>query len=182
MWTGGCRWRCRRSWPTTPPARSPRPRTCLPGPRGPTCLIKIPGTKEGLPAIEEAIFAGIPVNVTLLFSREHYLAAAEAFCAASSDASRPGSSPRSAPSPRCSSAAGTPRSRARCRRRCATSSASPSPSARTRPAALSSARPAGSACTTRAPARSASCGRAREPRTRKRPTSCTSRRWRRPSP
>jgi len=42
-------------------------------------LIKIPGTKEGLPAIEEAIFSGIPVNVTLLFSREHYLAAAEAF-------------------------------------------------------------------------------------------------------
>jgi transaldolase len=42
-------------------------------------LIKIPGTKEGLPAIEEAIFAGIPINVTLLFSREHYLAAAEAY-------------------------------------------------------------------------------------------------------
>ncbi len=45
----------------------------------PNLLIKIPGTEEGLPAIEEAIFAGIPVNVTLLFSREHYLAAAEAF-------------------------------------------------------------------------------------------------------
>ncbi len=45
----------------------------------PNLLIKIPGTTEGLPAIEEAIFAGIPVNVTLLFSREHYLAAAEAF-------------------------------------------------------------------------------------------------------
>jgi len=42
-------------------------------------FIKIPGTKEGLPAIEEAIFAGIPVNVTLLFSREHYVPAAEAF-------------------------------------------------------------------------------------------------------
>jgi transaldolase len=42
-------------------------------------LIKIPGTKEGLPAIEEAIFAGIPVNVTLLFSREQYLAAADAY-------------------------------------------------------------------------------------------------------
>ncbi len=42
-------------------------------------LIKIPGTKEGIPAIEEAIFSGVPVNVTLLFSREHYLAAAEAF-------------------------------------------------------------------------------------------------------
>src|SRR5271156_542394 len=42
-------------------------------------FIKIPGTKEGLPAIEEAIFAGVPVNVTLLFSREQYLAAAGAF-------------------------------------------------------------------------------------------------------
>ena len=47
--------------------------------RRPNLLIKIPGTPEGLPAIEEAIFAGVPVNVTLLFSREHYLAAAEAF-------------------------------------------------------------------------------------------------------
>ena len=45
----------------------------------PNLFIKIPGTKEGLPAIEEAIFAGIPINVTLLFSREHYLAAAEAY-------------------------------------------------------------------------------------------------------
>ncbi len=42
-------------------------------------FIKIPGTAEGLPAIEEAIFAGIPVNVTLLFSHDQYLAAAEAF-------------------------------------------------------------------------------------------------------
>src|SRR4029453_11939705 len=45
----------------------------------PNLFIKIPGTPEGLPAIEEAIFAGVPVNVTLLFSREHYIAAAEAF-------------------------------------------------------------------------------------------------------
>jgi transaldolase len=45
----------------------------------PNLFIKIPGTKEGVPAIEEAIFAGIPVNVTLLFSREQYIAAAEAF-------------------------------------------------------------------------------------------------------
>jgi len=45
----------------------------------PNLFIKIPGTREGLPAIEEAIFAGVPVNVTLLFSREHYLAAAEAY-------------------------------------------------------------------------------------------------------
>jgi len=45
----------------------------------PNVFIKIPGTEEGLPAIEEAIFAGVPVNVTLLFSREHYVAAAESF-------------------------------------------------------------------------------------------------------
>jgi transaldolase len=45
----------------------------------PNLFIKIPGTREGLTAIEEAIFAGVPVNVTLLFSREQYLAAAEAY-------------------------------------------------------------------------------------------------------
>ena len=45
----------------------------------PNLFIKIPGTKEGLPAIEEAIFAGVPINVTLLFSREDYVSAAEAF-------------------------------------------------------------------------------------------------------
>ena len=45
----------------------------------PNLFIKIPGTREGIPAIEESIFAGIPINVTLLFSREHYVAAAEAY-------------------------------------------------------------------------------------------------------
>jgi transaldolase len=42
-------------------------------------FIKIPGTKDGLPAIEESIFAGVPINVTLLFSREQYVAASEAY-------------------------------------------------------------------------------------------------------
>jgi transaldolase len=42
-------------------------------------FIKIPGTREGLPAIEESIFAGVPINGTLLFSREQYLAAADAY-------------------------------------------------------------------------------------------------------
>lgn len=42
-------------------------------------FIKIPGTPAGLPAIEETIFAGVPVNVTLLFSHQHYIAAAEAY-------------------------------------------------------------------------------------------------------
>ncbi len=45
----------------------------------PNLFIKIPGTPEGVPAIEEAIFAGVPINVTLLFSREQYLAAADAY-------------------------------------------------------------------------------------------------------
>jgi transaldolase len=42
-------------------------------------FIKIPGTPQGLRAVEDAVFDGVPVNVTLLFSREHYLAAAEAY-------------------------------------------------------------------------------------------------------
>lgn len=45
----------------------------------PNLFIKIPGTRAGIPAIEEAIFAGVPVNVTLLFSREHYITVAEAY-------------------------------------------------------------------------------------------------------
>jgi len=45
----------------------------------PNLFIKIPGTRAGIPAIEESIFAGVPVNVTLLFSREHYVAAAESY-------------------------------------------------------------------------------------------------------
>jgi len=45
----------------------------------PNLFIKIPGTRAGIPAIEETIFAGVPVNVTLLFSREQYVAAAEAY-------------------------------------------------------------------------------------------------------
>jgi transaldolase len=45
----------------------------------PNLFIKIPGTKEGVPAIEEAIYAGVPINVTLLFSRAQYVVAAEAY-------------------------------------------------------------------------------------------------------
>ena len=45
----------------------------------PNLFVKIPGTSEGLPAIEAAIFAGIPVNVTLLFSAEQYVASADAY-------------------------------------------------------------------------------------------------------
>jgi len=47
--------------------------------RRPNMMIKIPGTPQGVPAIEESTFAGVPVNVTLLFSREQYVASAEAY-------------------------------------------------------------------------------------------------------
>ena len=48
-------------------------------PTGRNLFVKIPGTPEGVPAIEESIFAGVPINVTLLFSREQYVASAEAY-------------------------------------------------------------------------------------------------------
>ena len=54
-------------------------RTCTPRAKRANLFIKIPGTPAGVPAIEESIFAGVPINVTMLFSREQYLAAAEAY-------------------------------------------------------------------------------------------------------
>ena len=77
--TASCRSRCRRCSPTTPRAPSPQAKELHARAERPNLFIKIPGTREGLPAIEEAIFAGVPVNVTLLFSREHYVAAADAY-------------------------------------------------------------------------------------------------------
>ena len=77
--TAGSRSRSRRCSPTTRRARSPRPRSCTRAPGGRTSSSRSRARREGLPAIEEAIFAGVPVNVTLLFSREQYLAAAEAY-------------------------------------------------------------------------------------------------------
>ena len=78
--TAGSRSRSRRCWPTTR-ARTVdgREGAARARPAGPTCSSRSPARTEGLPAIEEAIFAGVAVNVTLLFSREHYLAAADAY-------------------------------------------------------------------------------------------------------
>ena len=70
-------------------------------------FIKIPGTREGLPAIEEAIFSGVPVNVTLLFSPEQYSVAAGAYMKGLERRVEAGLRPMCAPSPRCSSRAGT---------------------------------------------------------------------------
>ena len=60
----------------------------------PNLFIKIPGTPEGIPAIEQSIFAGVPVNVTLLFSRDHHAAAAQAYLRAIERRVRAGLDPR----------------------------------------------------------------------------------------
>ena len=144
----------------------------------PNLFIKIPGTKEGLPAIEEAIFAGVPVNVTLLFSREHYVAAAEAYLRGIERRIAAGLKPDvgSVASLFISRwdvavAGKVPESSD------ATGSASPSASAPTRRTASCSLRRAGSAPSTPARARSGCCWRAPAPRIPRPPTSCTSRRW-----
>ena len=77
--TVGYRWKFLRCSLMTRRRRSPRRSSFLLAAERPNLFIKIPGTHEGVPAIEESIFAGVPVNVTLLFSSEQYLAAAEAY-------------------------------------------------------------------------------------------------------
>ena len=77
--TASARWRSRRCWPTTPRRRSRRPKALHAKAERENLFIKIPGTEAGCKAIEETIFAGIPVNVTLLFDAAQYLGAAEAY-------------------------------------------------------------------------------------------------------
>ena len=79
----------------------------------PNLFIKIPGTPEGLPAITEAIAAGVPVNVTLLFSADHYRAAAGAYLDGVERRVAQGLDPRSGRWRQCSCRAGTSRWRPR---------------------------------------------------------------------
>ncbi|HEY9359316.1 MAG TPA: transaldolase family protein [Xanthobacteraceae bacterium] len=78
-WTVGFRWKSRRCWRTITKSTIAEAKELHAQASRPNLFIKIPGTAEGLPAIEEAIFAGVPVNVTLLFSEDQYVAAANAF-------------------------------------------------------------------------------------------------------
>ena len=134
----------------------------------PNLFIKIPGTKEGLPAIEESIFAGIPINVTLLFSHTQYLAAAEAYVRGIERRIAAGLKPEVA------SVASVFISRwdvsvaKQLGDSCAISSASPSPCRPTRRTASSSTHHAGSASSISVPGRSACCGRAQARRIRRR--------------
>ena len=77
--TAGSRSRSIRTSPTTPRARSTRPSGCTQLVDRKNLLVKIPATKEGLPAIEESIASGIPINVTLIFSLDRHREVAEAY-------------------------------------------------------------------------------------------------------
>ena len=151
-------------------------------PSEPNLFVKIPGTPAGLPAIEEAIFAGVPINVTLLFSCEQYLAAAEAYLRGIERRIAAGLIRASSRSRRCSSVAGTRQSPTRCPPSCATSSASRSLSAHIALTGSYSRPRAGEHSRNEARIRNGCCGRAPARRTRALPTPCTSKRWRRPTP
>ena len=153
------------------------------GRRRPNLFIKIPGTTKGLPAIEEAIFAGIPINVTLLFSREQYLAAAEALHARHRATHRRGARAR-----RRFGRLGVHQPLGRRGQGQGARGAAQPARHRHREADLQgrtarcSALRAGSASTTPARGRSACCGPAPAPRIRTPPTCSTSGRWRPRSP
>ena len=148
----------------------------------PNLFIKIPGTPEGLPAIEEAIFAGIPINVTLLFSREQYLAAARSVPA------RDRAAHRGRPRP------GRGLGRLAVRQPLGRRGAGQGAAGPARPLGIAIAQRAYKAyCELNASARAAapvergrhvrsvSCSRAPAPRTRRLRTCSTSKRWPRPS-
>ena len=144
----------------------------------PNLFIKIPATQEGLQAIEETIAAGIPVNVTLIFSLERHRKVAEAYVRGLQRFVDGGGdlSARSPPSPRSSSRASTPRPTSASTRSAATtssraSSRSPTPSSPTRPTRRSSRRRSGRRWWPRARPSSAACGRRPRPRT---PSTATS--------
>src|SRR6266508_1480827 len=146
----------------------------------PNLFIKIPATAEGLPAIEEAIFAGVPSTSRCSSRVSSTSPRRTPTCAASSDASTRISIPSSAPSPPCSSAGGTPRTSRRSNRTsCRTCSGSQWRSGRTRRTARSSTPTAGSASPTKGRAHSVCSGRAPGRRTPKLRTCSTSARWRR---
>ncbi len=77
--TAGCRWRCLLCWHNDTAGTIDAAARLHRAAQRPNLFIKIPGTPEGIPAIEASIFAGVPVNVTLLFSGDQYVAAAQAY-------------------------------------------------------------------------------------------------------
>jgi hypothetical protein len=138
-----------------------RPPGCTPWAAGRTSSSRSPARPAGLKAIEETIFAGVPVNVTLLFSTEQYLAAAEAYTRAIERRVEAGLDPYVPRSRRSSSAAGTARWPATSRPTSTSSSASHRPTGPTAPTARSSRRSLAAAAERRRPTAAASVGQHR---------------------
>ena len=159
-----------------------RDRICMRRRRRPNLFLKIPGTRAGIPAIEESIFGGVPVNITLLFSREQFIAAAEAYMRGIERRIAAGLDPK------VNSVASIFVSRwdvaikDKVPPTCATASGSRLPSAPTRPIATCSTRHAGGNSPLPARGRNACCGPAPAPRVPALRTRCTSRRSRRRTP
>jgi len=139
----------------------------------PNVFIKIPGTPEGLPAIEEATFAGIPINVTLLFAATQYLAAAEAYLRGVERRVTAGLDPAVTSVGRYSFPAGTPRSPTGSRRSCATAWASPRRRWPTAATGSCSTRALGPVRERGRPGAAVAVGPAPRRRTPTRPTCCT---------
>jgi len=148
----------------------------------PNLYIKIPGTPAGVPAIEEAIFAGVPVNVTLLFSREHYLAVSEAYLRGIERRIAAGRDPQVGSVASLFVSRWTARSPTRPPGNCAIGWASLSPAAPTGRIANCWRVRAGVRSRRPAPASSACSGPAPAPRIPRPPRACTSKPWRRPTP
>ena len=144
---------------------------CRKGARG-NLFIKIPGTAESLPAIEECIYSRIPVNVTLLFSAEQYEAAAEAYLRGVERRIRQARTRPLPRSPRCSCHGGTRRWPGGYRRNCATGWASPWPSRPTGPTGSCWTPRAGGGWPTRARGRSDCYGPPPRSRIPRPPTCC----------
>ena len=147
----------------------------------PNLLVKIPGTPQGLTAMEETITAGIGVNVTLLFSDTHYLRTADAYLRALERRRRRWTwrCPRW---PRCSSPAGIMRPTPCCRPRCTAAWGWRWRKRPTPPSCSCSPTSAGRRSPRQAPARSGSCGHPPRPRTQTCPTPIISACWPPPTP
>ena len=177
--TGSSRSSARRTWPTTPRRRSPRPRDLWQRLDQPNVMIKVPGTSAGLPAIEELTRRGVNVNITLLFSIERYEQVIDAYLRglmARAEAGEPLDSDQlgGVVLPVTHRHQGR-RAPARAARRCAVGSHSPAPALPTSGTWRSSPVRRGSGFAIWAPSASGRCGRAPEPRTPTTPTCSTSR-------
>ena len=183
--TAGSRSRCRRCWPTTPRSTLRAGAVAARGrPRGPTSSSRSRARPRGVPAIEESIFAGVPINVTLLFSPRAVPRGRRGLPARHRAPHRGGARSRRGPSVASLfvsrwDMAVQDRVPAELRNRLGIAIAGRTYRAYRE---LLDSPPLAARSPPRAPGRSGCSGPAPAPRTRRRPTCSTSRRWPRPTP